>query len=160
VSTAPELCVRRASPSDVAFLVAANRALAQETEDLRLDAAVLERGVRALFARPALGFYLVAEPADGAAGPVASLLVTSEWSDWRAGTFWWIQSVYVVPAWRRRGVYARMHAEVQALAAQDGGVCGLRLYVERDNRAAQRTYEALGMTPTRYLMYEAPAEPG
>jgi ribosomal protein S18 acetylase RimI-like enzyme len=159
MTTSDELTIRRAEPRDVAFLVEANRAMALETEDKVLQPEVLERGVRALFERPALGFYLVAEPAVAAAGPVASLLITTEWSDWRAGVFWWIQSVWVRPDWRRRGVYRRMDARVRELGAEQGDVCGFRLYVERENAAAQRTYEALGMVRTRYLMYEAEAGP-
>jgi len=108
-------------------------------------------GVRRLLAQPALGFYLVAE----AAGEVvAALMVTSEWSDWRNGRFWWLQSVYVLPAWRRRGVFRALHAHVAAAAAREPDVCGLRLYVERGNLAAQATYRALGMDTTDYLLLE------
>jgi ribosomal protein S18 acetylase RimI-like enzyme len=96
-------------------------------------------------------FYVVAED-DG--GLVGSLMVTKEWSDWRNGSFWWIQSVYVRPEVRRRGVYRSLYRHVQNLAAADPGVCGFRLYVDRENVVAQGTYGALGMKATRYLVFE------
>ena len=81
-------------------------------------------------------------------------MITKEWSDWRNGAFWWIQSVYVRPEFRRQGVYRRLYRHVQALAKKDRRVCGFRLYVERENRRAQVTYRALGMEKTRYLVFE------
>jgi ribosomal protein S18 acetylase RimI-like enzyme len=107
--------------------------------------------VRGLLEQPAAGFYLLAESAPRIVG---SLLVTKEWSDWRNGDFWWIQSVYVHPDFRRQGVYKRLYLHVQELAAQDPKVCGFRLYVERENARAQATYRALGMQETRYLVFE------
>jgi GNAT superfamily N-acetyltransferase len=85
---------------------------------------------------------------------VGCLLVTHEWSDWRNGLFWWIQSVFIEAGWRRRGVYRRLYQHVKELAAADPTVCGFRLYVEKDNAVAQQTYAALGMAPTDYLIYE------
>ena len=82
-------------------------------------------------------------------------MLTSEWSDWRNGDWWWIQSVYVAPEHRRRGVYAALYRHVEALARATPGVVGLRLYVEKDNANAQRTYAALGMVDAGYAMYEA-----
>jgi ribosomal protein S18 acetylase RimI-like enzyme len=81
-------------------------------------------------------------------------MITMEWSDWRNGLFWWIQSVFVVPEYRRRGIYRKLYAHVQELAAQEPNVCGFRLYVERDNTRAQQTYAALGMTETPYRLFE------
>lgn len=147
-----EVRIRRARHGDAETLVEFNRAMAAETEDHALDGAALESGVRALFDHPGRGFYLIAERGGEPAG---ALLVTTEWSDWRNAPFWWIQSVYVRPDQRRRGVYRGLHARVAELA-RVGGACGLRLYVERDNAAAQRTYESLGMAESRYLMYEQP----
>jgi len=82
-------------------------------------------------------------------------MVTSEWSDWRNGMFWWIQSVYVRPEYRRRGVYSALYDSVRDMAAERGDICGFRLYVERDNTVARKTYESLGMEETCYLMYSA-----
>jgi len=147
----PALLVRDAKAADLAFLVDANAAMALETEAKALDRATLERGIAAVFEQPQRGFYLVAER-DGAA--VGCLLVTFEWSDWRNGDWWWIQSVYVVPAARRSGVFRALHAGVAARAARASGVVGLRLYVERDNTRAQATYRSLGMLEAPYRMFE------
>jgi len=143
--------VRPARPDDAQTLVVCNRAMAEESEDKGLDTAVLRRGVDYLLTHPADGFYLVAERGGEVAG---TLMVTYEWSDWRAGRFWWIQSVYVLPAHRRCGVYRAMHARVREQALADAEACGLRLYVERDNAGAMATYRALGMDETHYRLYE------
>lgn len=150
------LLIRAATPADAPELLAWNAAMAWETEHKRLDPARLERGIAAVFERPQRGFYLVAERAGDAVG---SLLVTYEWSDWRCGDFWWIQSVYVVPAARRGGVFRALYAEVERRAAAAGAV-GLRLYVETENQAAQATYAGLGMQRCHYLMYERPLHAG
>lgn len=148
-----DLLLRRGEPRDLQAIVEFNRAMALETEGLRLQEERSLAGVRRLLDDPARGFYLVAERDGGLAG---SLMVTFEWSDWRDGLFWWIQSVYVRPQARRQGVFRALYARVSQLALQDPGVCGLRLYVERDNTRAQGTYESLGMQRTHYLVYEAP----
>lgn len=152
--------IRPAGSGDVETLVAFNRAMAWETERKELPADTVRAGVRSLLARPAYGFYALADVAGEAAG---ALMVTYEWSDWRNGLFWWIQSVYVKPAFRRRGVYRALYAHVRARAARTPGTCGLRLYVERDNAPARSTYAALGMARTPYVVYEellAPASQG
>ena len=149
-STAPPQ-IRRARIEDADAIAGFNIAMARETEGKRLLPQVVAQGVRRLLAEPALGFYLVAE-AQGEV--VATLMVTTEWSDWRSGRFWWLQSVYVVPAWRRRGVFRALYGHVRAQAAQEPDVCGFRLYVERDNANAQATYRALGMDTTDYLLME------
>jgi ribosomal protein S18 acetylase RimI-like enzyme len=104
-----------------------------------------------LIAQPALGFYLVAEMQGEVVG---CLMVTTEWSDWRNGRFWWIQSVYVPAAWRRRGVFRALYGHVTSAAAREPDVCGVRLYVERENAVAQSTYRSLGMSETDYLLFE------
>ena len=143
--------VRPATPDDAETLAAFNAGLARETEDKELDRDVLLRGVRALLADPAKGRYLVAEE-DGR--PLGALALTLEWSDWRDGWFWWIQSVYVDPEARGRGVYRALHEQVVAEARSAGDVRGIRLYVEKENTAAQRTYEKVGMSPSCYDIYE------
>lgn len=151
-SHAVALIIRAANPSDLVHLVAWNAAMAWETEQKTLDPATLERGVNAIFEQPRRGFYLIAER-DGEA--VGSLLVTYEWSDWRCGDFWWIQSVYVTPDARRSGVFRALYAAVQERAGEAEAV-GLRLYVETENRRAQDTYADLGMERCHYWMYEMP----
>ncbi len=135
-----------------AAIVSNNAAMALETEGKRLDEERLTRGVRLLLEDRAKGFYLVAET-DGAE-VIGQLMVTFEWSDWRAGTFWWVQSVYVVPTHRRQGIYRALYERVLEMAREDGGVCGVRLYVERENVRAMETYRALGMARAHYEMFE------
>ena len=144
--------IRRATQRDAAALVAFNSAMALETERKLLLPRVIGAGVRGLLRRPDSGFYTVAELGGEV---VAALMITKEWSDWRNGDFWWIQSVYVRPEFRRQGIYSRLYRHVQALAARSRAVCGFRLYVERHNRRAQATYRASGMKRTHYLVYEA-----
>lgn len=143
--------VRPAVAADAETLVSFNAAMAQETEDKPLDLAVLRRGIDALLGDPARGRYLVAVEAGEVLGALA---ITTEWSDWRNGWFWWIQSVYVTPGARRRGVYRTLHDAVLESARADEQVCGVRLYVEHENAVARRTYESLGMTETGYRLYE------
>ncbi|MCK9537578.1 GNAT family N-acetyltransferase [Dokdonella sp.] len=149
--------VREATPADHAFLVDCNLAMARETEGRLLDRATLQRGIAGVLGTPSRGFYLVAENGGGAAGCV---LVTREWSDWRNGDWWWLQSVYVLPAARRHGVFRALHAAVRERARARPDVVGLRLYVERDNRVAQATYGRLGLLETIYRMLEDEFEPG
>jgi ribosomal protein S18 acetylase RimI-like enzyme len=143
--------IRLATPADAAALTEFNAAMALETEAKELLPEVVGAGVQSLLANPASGFYVIADEGGRAVG---SLMITKEWSDWRNGSFWWIQSVYVRPEWRRQGVYKRLYRHIRELAAQDPSVCGFRLYVERENSRAQATYRALGMKETRYLVFE------
>lgn len=136
---------------DAEAIAAFNAAMALETEGKELLPEVIAAGVKGLIGNPGLGFYLVAE---NHGRIVASLMITTEWSDWRNGVFWWIQSVYVLPVWRRKGVYSRLYDAVKNAAADDAGICGFRLYVEKENRIAQKTYHALGMRETDYQLYE------
>ncbi|WP_420820556.1 GNAT family N-acetyltransferase [Saliniradius amylolyticus] len=144
--------IRPATLDDVSALVDFNQLMARETEGKTLNPDTLSAGVRQLVDTPAFGFYLVAEQDDQIVG---SLMVTYEWSDWRNGLFWWIQSVYVKPENRRQGIYSGLYHEVQRLGEQAGNVCGYRLYVEKENTQAQATYEHLGMVESHYLMYES-----
>jgi len=143
--------IRLATPRDAEVLIRFNSAMALETERKALLPEVVSAGVHYLLDQPGAGFYMIAEVGTTVAG---SLMVTNEWSDWRNGNFWWIQSVYVHPEFRRRGVYRQLYRNLQTLAARDPAVCGFRLYVERDNVRAQATYRASGMTGTRYLVFE------
>lgn len=141
--------IRPATEADLDRIVLFNLAMARETEGKTLHRRVVRRGVHALLRDPGLGGYYLAEVSGEVAGQLA---VTTEWSDWRNAPVWWIQSVYVSKRHRRRGVYRRLHAHVREEARKAGAV-GLRLYVERDNRAAQRTYAAMNMSESPYVMY-------
>lgn len=142
--------IRLATSADAAVLVEFNAAMALETEGKNLLPEVIGAGVRGLLDNPVAGFYVLAETER----VVAALMITKEWSDWRNGSFWWIQSVYVRPEARRQGVYRQLYRHVQEMAAKDPQACGFRLYVERENSAAQAAYAALGMKETRYLVFE------
>jgi ribosomal protein S18 acetylase RimI-like enzyme len=148
--------VRAAEAGDLSTLVAFNQQMALDTEGKALDEAVLTAGVQRALADARLARYFVVEDEDGPEGPavVGQLMLTEEWSDWRNGRFLWIQSVYVRPSHRRRGVYRALHDHVVAMAAMDADVVGVRLYVETDNSVAQSTYADLGMQRCGYLMYE------
>ena len=148
---ADEIPVRLAEMKDADVLAQANIAMAWETERKRLDPATIARGVRAVFDDPQRGFYVVAMKAGRIAG---SLMVTFEWSDWRSGLIWWIQSVYVQPSFRRRGVFRRLYQFVQTQAAKRPDVCGIRLYVEQSNHTAKQAYADAGMQQTSYRIYE------
>ena len=149
------LNIRRARPEDVDTIASFSAAMAQETEGRRLDLDRLHLGTIALLEAPARGFFMVAELEQADDRPLlGQLMVTYEWSDWRNGAFWWIQSVYVDPAWRRKGIYRRLHDTVVEMGKADNKMCGIRLYVARDNRAAQTVYRRVGLTPSMYDVYE------
>lgn len=143
--------IRTANPSDVATIARFNAAMALESEDVKLDLDVLTAGVQAALSDSGKGFYLLSE-LDGV--PAGQLMVTYEWSDWRNGWIWWIQSVYVEPERRRQGVYRALYHRLEQLAAEAGDVRGIRLYVMRENFIAKRTYESLGMRHSEYDLYE------
>lgn len=147
-SDAPRL--RVATLNDAEILAQFNRDMALETEHKTLQPDRVVAGVKAVLEQPARGFYLLAEH-DG--NILGGLMVTYEWSDWRNADFWWIQSVFVRPEARRRGVYAALHAEIE-VRARAAGACGLRLYVENDNANAMATYMRQGMVDARYRVME------
>jgi len=146
-----EITIRRAEREDAEFLVRGNASLALETEGLSLDLDRLRDGVHGVFDAPERGFYLIAESGGARLG---QLLITYEWSDWRNGVFWWVQSVYVVEAARKRGVFAALYRHAREMARAQGGVCGIRLYVENHNERAMAAYERVGMKRTIYQMFE------
>lgn len=149
--TPPSPRPREARPEDAGAIIGFQVAMALETEGIALDPAVCGRGVRAVFDDPAKGRYFVAE-LDGKT--VGSLLVTYEWSDWRDGSVWWIQSVYVLPECRGRRIFSGLYAFIRSRAEHDPAVRGLRLYVDKKNVPAQKVYAALGMDGEHYGMFE------
>ena len=142
---------RDAVRADAPAIVAFQQAMARETEELELDLETVRRGVEGVFDEPSRGRYFVA--ARGA-DVVASLMITPEWSDWRNGMVWWIQSVYVVPELRKQRVYAGLYEHVKTLVRGDDSVKGIRLYVDRRNAAAQAVYARLGMNCEHYQVFE------
>lgn len=145
------LLIRDATADDARMLVEFNSRMAMETEGRALDAALIHAGVAAILADSGKGRYWVAE-LDG--DILGQLMVTYEWSDWRNGQFWWIQSVYVRDDHRRKGVFSALYRHVESLARRDAAVCGLRLYVDEDNTRAQQTYLRLGMASPGYRLME------
>jgi len=143
--------IRSAGPDDISEIAQFNIAMAQETEERQLDPETIQSGVAGVIQDHARGFYLIAERSQAAVG---SLLITFEWSDWRNGTLWWIQSVYVKPEHRRTGVFKTLYDAVISRARDAENVCGIRLYVEQENLSAQSVYQKLLMQKTPYQMYE------
>lgn len=149
--TAEKLHIRPATPADQATIVAFNQRMASETEGRTLDPTVLAAGVREALGDPSQCLYFIAELSGE---PVGQTMVTFEWSDWRNGVYWWIQSVYVPEPYRRRGVFRALYAHIREQVRSRPDTCGLRLYVHRENARALETYRNLGMILTDYLVCE------
>jgi len=148
-----EISIRQATINDLSMVMEYNVDLASETEGKLLELGRLKRGIEAVLQNPENGFYLIAE--NCASGQVAGqMLITYEWSDWRNGVFWWLQSVYVQKSCRRRGVFRRLYNHVMKEAQSHQKVVGLRLYVEKENHLAQQVYQELGLLPSGYHVYE------
>lgn len=163
MTDATRLVIRPAAADDADLLAAWAVAMARETEDRELDPATVLAGISAGIADPNKARYFIAARQALAGGretlsePAGTLMLTREWSDWRNGEWWWIQSVYVLPRHRRTGVFRALYRHVWQLASDTRGVVGLRLYVERDNAGARNTYESLGMVDAGYDLLEAVA---
>ena len=152
-----QLNIHSAVPEQAGAIARMNQMMALETEGREIAEVTLVAGVRSMMQDPALGFYLVACDAsaeDPEEAVLACLAITYEWSDWRNGLFWWIQSVYVDPQHRGKGVFHQMYQTVKDLAQEDARSCGIRLYVEKDNQRALNTYLHIGMRETHYRLLE------
>ena len=149
--TCGSILIRKASSTDHAVVTSFNRALAEESEGKTLDERTVSEGVHAALCDPSRCVYYLAECAGAVVGQT---MITTEWSDWRCGWFWWIQSVYVAPAHRRHGVFRALHQYIRDEARARGDVCGLRLYAHHTNENALRTYERLGMERCDYILLE------
>lgn len=141
----------RAEEKDFNVIVGFQIAMALETEGITLDNETVVRGVRAVLDDPSKGFYVVARDNEVTC---ASLLITFEWSDWRARTVWWIQSLYVIPEHRRKGIFKKMYVWLLEKVTRDNSIGGIRLYVDQTNTGAQKVYESLGMDGNHYRFYE------
>lgn len=147
----PGLTVREAYPEDADTIIRFQLAMARESEGLSLDEDILRKGVDAVFKDPQLGFYLVAELEEKI---IASLMVTYEWSDWRNSRVAWLQSLYVLPDYRRRGVFKKMYSRLKEIAGADESLSGIRLYVDNGNTVAQEAYRSIGMDGDHYRVFE------
>lgn len=143
--------VREATADDCDTIATYNSQMSEETEGRPLDRDTIRAGVAALLADRSKGRYWVAVDDDAIAGQI---MVTWEWSDWRNGMLWWIQSVYVTRDYRRQGVFTALYRHVKKVARESGATAGLRLYVEQDNARAQATYQSLGMSMTKYRIMQ------
>jgi GNAT superfamily N-acetyltransferase len=143
--------IREATINDWQAIAGFQVAMAHETENIDLDPPTVEKGVKAVFDDPAKGIYFVAEHKNLIIG---SLMITFEWSDWRNGNVWWIQSVYVVPEFRRNGVFKKMYTHLKELVSGDTRLRGLRLYADKTNKIAHKTYLNLGMNSEHYATFE------
>ena len=143
--------VSKAQKSDIPEIINFNINMAMETENKKLDEQTVTQGVRKVFSSPSLGYYIIVKNTSGILG---CLMITYEWSDWRNGLFWWIQSVYVKKEYRRKGVFRKMYNFIHEKAISDKKCTGIRLYVENNNSIAQKVYTNLGMSETYYKLFE------
>ncbi len=143
--------VSKAQQSDIKEIIQFNINMAMETENKKLNKETVTKGVQEVFNTPSLGYYIIVKDSSGILG---CLMITYEWSDWRNGLFWWIQSVYVKNEYRRKGVYRKMYKFIHERAIADKKCTGIRLYVENNNSIAQKVYNSLGMTETYYKLFE------
>jgi len=149
------IIIREACESDLSSLVEYNLALAKETENLDLNKDTLRLGIQNSFALQGC-HYFVAETEGNVVGQT---MITSEWSDWRNGTIWWMQSVYVHPSYRKQGVFSKIFKHIETIAKKKSTIQSLRLYVMQNNQAGLKTYQSVGMNNTGYLVYEKPLIP-
>ena len=145
------MTIRKANVNDLKVLVDFQQRLARESEGLELDVAKLTAGMKALLEDPAKGIYYLVEDSRQ---PVACHLITYEWSDWRNGLVWWLQSVYVIEAYRKKGVFRMMYDNIMRMIREDEGLIGLRLYVDKSNERAMKVYTSMGMNGDHYTVYE------
>jgi len=145
------ISIRPAVQDDVKHIINFQQKMAMETENVQLDPNIVAEGLKRMFEDPAKGKYYVAE---GDGQVIGCLMTTFEWSEWRCGTILWIQSVYIMPAYRSKGVFKNMYEYVKSLVTPDSELRGIRLYVDKTNLAAQRVYEKLGMNGEHYQVYE------
>lgn len=145
------MLVRKAKPEDLNSILEFQLAMARETEGIDLERSIVEKGLTAVLKDSTKGNYYVAEIKGKVIG---SLLTTFEWSDWRNGTVLWIQSVYVVPEFRRKGVYSKLYEHVKNHVLENNDLKGIRLYADKSNEGAHKVYQKLGMTPDHYITFE------
>jgi RimJ/RimL family protein N-acetyltransferase len=145
------LTIQKANRTHLDALVEFQQGLASETENLSLDNDTLRKGLSTLFDDPSKGVYFVVLDGDT---PVGCHLITYEWSEWRNGMVWWMQSVYITKAYRQQGVFRMMFDNIMRIIDETPGLLGLRLYVDKSNEKAMRVYESLGMDGSHYTVYE------
>ncbi|MGF1584492.1 MAG: GNAT family N-acetyltransferase [Bacteroidales bacterium] len=147
----PMIEIRKAHAGEYIIIANFQQEMAMETENLSLDPATVRKGVMAVFDDPSKGCYYVAEYEGKVAG---SLLTTYEWSDWRNSQIIWIQSVFILPEFRNKGIYKMLYQHIKQLVQDDPGISGIRLYVDKSNHKAAGIYRHCGMDGDHYQLYE------
>lgn len=143
--------IQKASPDHIETLIDFQQKLAFESERVILNATILRKGMQALFDDPTKGaYYIVLEDAKA----IGCHMITFEWSDWRNGMVWWLQSVYVAESHRKKGIFRMMFDNIADTVKKDPGLIGIRLYVDKSNSRAMKVYEAMGMDGSHYTVYE------
>lgn len=150
-NSAQNIFIRPARIEEAMIIAGFQKAMARETEHIDLDPDTLQRGVLSVFHDTSLGRYYVAEVYGKVVG---CLMITREWSDWRNRFFWWIQSVFVLPEYRRMGVYRALYQHIRQLAENDESLAGIRLYMVKENVVASQVYTKMGMIGDRYRVFE------
>lgn len=145
------ISIRPSKYEDIGVIAGFQVKLADETESIALDKQLVSTGIKALFGDPGKGVYYVAEAREEIIG---CFLITYEWSDWRNGMIWWLQSVYVKESHRKQGVFKSMYDHLVKTISRDPTIIGLRLYVDKSNTRAQQVYQTLGMNGDHYTVFE------
>jgi RimJ/RimL family protein N-acetyltransferase len=145
------ILIRKSEPADIAVIAEFQQQLALETENYHLDISIVKNGIKAMFDDRSLGMYFIAERNGEIVGCHS---ITYEWSDWRNGMVWWIQSVYVVKSQRKHGIFKAMFDNLKEFVQKDPGIVGLRLYVDKTNLRAQEVYQKMGMNGEHYSVFE------
>ena len=145
------ITIQKALPKHIDILIDFQQRLAFESEGVTLEATTLRKGMEAMFADPGKGFYYIASDGDEIVGCHS---ITYEWSDWRNGMAWWLQSVYVRESHRKKGVFKVMYDNVISMIKKDPNLIALRLYVDKSNESAMKVYASMGMDGSHYTVYE------
>jgi len=145
------ISIREAKEKDISILIDFQQRLANESEGVKLDGTILHAGLQAMFDDPAKGIYYVVEDGEEIIG---CHLITYEWSDWRNGLIWWLQSVYVKESHRKKGIFKMMYDNILRIIKADSNLIGLRLYVDKTNARAIKVYESMGMDGSHYTVFE------
>jgi ribosomal protein S18 acetylase RimI-like enzyme len=145
------ITIQKALSVHIDILIDFQQRLAYESEEVTLDSSTLRKGMEAMFADPGKGLYYIASDGDEVVG---CHMITYEWSDWKNGMVWWLQSVYVKESHRKKGIFKMMYDNVISMIKKDPNLIALRLYVDKSNERAMKVYSAMGMDGSHYTVYE------
>lgn len=146
------ITIRKATKQDYETIIDCQIKMADETEKLTLNRDTVSKGVFEILNDSPLGYYLVAENEQNLV--LGVMMVLYEWSDWRNGKVLWIHSLYVLPIYRKLGVFKTFYSYLKNIINSSDEYKGLRLFVEKNNRNAQKAYESAGMTNEHYELFE------